>query len=164
MVYSHRMETRNSVHVADKRRRSSQKNVSCSEKTRKVYMKETLAKLKAILHDLEKKHGPILVLALFSRLDSPERWDLVVAAPWLDSAGANSYKLITTKIQNLLSSEEIIQLSRVVILDADDPVVSFLQDNYNVPNGSMKAIDNCEPFTQRFNFTVRRAYLLRCIR
>lgn len=126
-------------------------------------MKKILDKLKLILTELEKEHGLVLVFALFLREDSLARWDLVVAAPWLDSGDAESYKIVATKVQNLLTSDEIIQLSRVVILDADDPVVTFLQDSYNVPNGTFKEIENCEPFSQRFNFTIRRAYLLRCI-
>ncbi len=127
-------------------------------------MKEILDKLKLLLLELEKEKGPILVFALFLRGDSPDRWDLVVSAPWLDSGNVDSYKTVAIKVQNALSAEEIVQLSRVVILDVDDPVVSFLQDSYSVPNGTFKDVENCEPFSQRFNFTIRRAYLLRCIR
>jgi hypothetical protein len=127
-------------------------------------MKDILDKLKLALSDLEEKHGRILVFILFLRGDSPDRWDLVVAAPWLDSGSVESYKIVATKVQNTLSSKEIVQLSRVVILDADDPAVQFLQDSYTVSNGAIKDIENCEPFSQRFNFTIRRAYLLRCIR
>ncbi len=126
-------------------------------------MKVILEKLKSVLHKLEKEQGRILVFALFLREDSPARWDLVVAAPWLDSGDVESYKIVATKVQHLLNSDEIIQLSRVVILDADDSVVSFLQDAYNMPNGTFKEIENCDPLSQRFNFTIRRAYLLRCI-
>jgi hypothetical protein len=126
-------------------------------------MKKILDKLKSILLELEKEQGRVLVFALFLRGDSPARWDLVIAAPWLDSGNVESYKIVATKVQDLLNSDEIIQLSRVVVLDADDPVVSFLQDSYDVPNGTFKDIENCEPFSQRFNFTIRRAYLLRCI-
>lgn len=126
-------------------------------------MKKILDKLKSILIELEREQGRVLVFALFLRGDSPARWDLVIAAPWLDSGNVESYNIVATKVQDLLSSDEIIQLSRVVVLDADDPVVSFLQDSYTVPNGTFKDIENCEPFSQRFNFTIRRAYLLRCI-
>lgn len=126
-------------------------------------MKKILDKLKSILLELEKKQGRVLVFALFLRGESPARWDLVIAAPWLDSGDVESYNIVAKKVQDLLNSDEIIQLSRVVIIDADDPVVSFLQDSYTVPNGTFKDIENCEPFSQRFNFTIRRAYLLRCI-
>ncbi len=126
-------------------------------------MKKILDKLKLVLLELEKERGQILVFAFFLREDYPARWDLVVAAPWLDSGNVESYKVVATKVQNLLSSSEIIQLSRVVILDADDPGVAFLQNSYSVPNGTSKEIENCEPFSRRFNFTIRRAYLLRCV-
>jgi predicted sugar kinase len=127
-------------------------------------MKGILDKLKLLLLELEKEHGPMLIFALFLRGDSPDRWDLVVSAPWLDSGSVGSYKTVATKVQDRLNAEEIVQLSRVVILDADDLAVAFLQDSYQVPNGIFKDVENCEILSQRFNFTIRRAYLLRCIR
>lgn len=127
-------------------------------------MKEILDKLKRLLLELEKERGPILIFALFLRGDSIDRWDVVVSAPWLDSGSVDSYRIVATKIQNRLNAQEIIQLSRVVIVDVDDPVVAFLQDSYHVPNGTFKDVENCEPFSKRLNFTIRRAYLLRCIR
>lgn len=126
-------------------------------------MKEILEKLKSILLELEKEHGRILVFALFLRVESPARWDLVVVAPWLDSGNFESYKIVATKVQNLLTSDEVIQLSRVAIIDADDPAASFLQDSYSVPNGTLKEVENCEPLSRRFGFTISQAYLLRCI-
>ena len=125
-------------------------------------MNEILDQLKKILLELEHEHSSILVFALFLREDST-RWDLVISAPWLDSGDAESYKIVATKVQNLLNTEELIQLSRIVILDVEDSAVSFLQNSYNVPNGSIKEIENCEPFTRKFNFTIKAAYLLRCI-
>lgn len=127
-------------------------------------MKEILRKLKLLLLELGKEERPMLIFALFLRGDAPDRWDLVVSAPWLDSGNVDSYKNIATKVQDRLSTEEIVQLARVVILDVDDPVVAFLQDEYHVPNGTFKDVENCEPLSQRFSFTIRRAYLLRCIR
>lgn len=127
-------------------------------------MKKILEKLKKVLVELENEHGSILVFALFLREDSPARWDLVVSASWLDSGNVESYKIVATKTQNVLDTEELVQLSRVVILDVEDSVVSFLQNSYNVPNGTIREIDNCAPFTQKFNFTIQRAYLLRCIK
>jgi hypothetical protein len=127
-------------------------------------MKSILVKLKSILQDLEKKHGTILLFALFLRGESPDRWDLLVAAPWLSSGNVESYKIVGSKVQKLLSADEIIQLSRVAILDSDDPAVFFLQNSYDVPNGTFKDVENCEPLSQRFNFTIRRAYIFRCIK
>ena len=157
------MEAGNSICVSLKNGLNGKRDANSREKGFATHMKKTLDKLKSILCELEKEHGQVLVFVLFLRGESPARWDLVIAAPWLDSGNAKSYHLVAKKVQNLLSSEEIIQLSRVVILDADDPVVAFLQDSYSVPNGTFKNIENCEPFSQRFNFTIRKAYLLRCI-
>jgi hypothetical protein len=124
-------------------------------------MKEILEKLKSIVLSLEKEHGPILIFALFLGEDSPEQWDVVVSASWLSSSELSDYKTITSKIQEVMTSSELMQFSRVVILDADDSVVSFLQESFSVTNGHIQEV-SVEVLAERFKFTIKRAYLLRC--
>ena len=61
-------------------------------------MKEILDKLKRIVVDLEKDHGPILIFALFLREDSYEKWDVVACATWLSSGDINAYKTIIDEL------------------------------------------------------------------
>lgn len=124
-------------------------------------MKYILEKLKALVLELEKEKGPILVFALFLREDPLEKWDIVVSAPWLNSNDMKSYKTLASKIQGVLSSQELVQLARIVILDVNDPVVSFLQESETVTNGHYGEVSG-ESFSERFGFTIKRAYLLRC--
>jgi len=124
-------------------------------------MKEMLEKLKFIVLALEKEHGPILIFALFLREDPLEQWDVVVSASWLSSSEMSAYRAITSKIQEALTSSELMQFSRVVILDADDPVVAFLQDAFTIKNGHIEEV-SVETLEERFKFIIKRAYLLRC--
>ncbi len=124
-------------------------------------MKSILEKLKQIIQSLEDKHGPILIFALFLREDPLEKWDIVVAASWLSASDMNSYKIIASKIQETLNSVELIELARIVILDRDDHVLSFFQDNFSVTNGHYEEVSG-DQFSTRFGFTIKRAYLLRC--
>ena len=128
-------------------------------------MKEILDKLKSVVQALEKEQGPILFFALFLREDSLERWDIVVSAPWLSSVERNAYQIVISKIQAVLTSSELIQISRVVILDDTDPAVSFLQEVCPLTNGGYKETPQdflVDPLSEKFGFVIKKAYILRC--
>jgi hypothetical protein len=92
-------------------------------------MKETIEKLKSVIRALEKEHGPFLIFALFLREAALERWDIVISATWLNSTEMGAYKIISSKLQEFLSDSELVQLSRIVLLDQDDPVDIELYPN-----------------------------------
>lgn len=128
-------------------------------------MKEILDKLKSVVRVLEMEHGPLLFFALFLREDSLEKWDIVVSATWLSSSEKAAYKMIVPKIQAALTASELVQFSRVVILDNTDPVVSFLQGVCPLTNGGFKESPtdfSVEPFSEKFGFSIKKAYILRC--
>lgn len=128
-------------------------------------MKEILDKLKSVVQVLENDHGSILLFALFLREDSLERWDIVISAPWLSSSDKKAYSIVVSQIQLVLTTSELVQFSRVVILDNTDPIVSFLQEVCPLTNGGFKESPkdfSIEPFVGKFNFTIKKAYILRC--
>ncbi len=128
-------------------------------------MKEILNKLKSIVQSLEGEHAPILLFALFLREDSLKKWDIVVSASWLNSSEKKSYEIIVSKIQSVLIPSELIQISRVVVLDDNDPVVAFFQDSCPLTNGGFKESPkdfSVDPFSAKFGFVITKAYMLRC--
>lgn len=128
-------------------------------------MKEILDNLKSVVLSLERECGPFLLVALFLREDSLNKWDIVVSAPWLNSSAKKSYEIIVSKVQEVLSPVELVQLSRVVILDNTDPVVSFLQEACPLTNGGFKESPrdfSVEPFSAKFGFVINKAYVIRC--
>jgi hypothetical protein len=126
-------------------------------------MNEILEKLKAVLKEIEEKHGRVVLFSLFLREDALGQWDLLVSAPWLNSRQREPYEMVAKTIQQSLSESEVVQIARVVVLDTNDMAVVFLQNLYSVPNGSFIEVQNCEPLTTRFGFTIKRAYILRCV-
>ena len=97
---------------------------------------ETLvAKLRTVAQGLSAS-GPIALLGLFLRDDSPDRWDLVIAAPW---ANSGSIKTIVSRLDKVgLSSKERILLSRIVTLPPDAPQVKAINAGLNVKNGRLE--------------------------
>lgn len=124
-------------------------------------MNGVLEKVKKVVLDLEKEHGSILVFALFLRQEPLGKWDIVISAPWLNSNDMESYQIVGSKIQEILPASELLQFSRVVVLDVSDPVVAFLQNGFSITNGGFQEIAT-EPLTNRFGFTIKHAFLLRC--
>jgi len=92
--------------------------------------------LTAALAELEEKHGEITLFALFLRDHPLKRWDLIVAAPWLRYGDLDLLKTVCDIVQAQISYKEISKLSRVVILNHDDPTVVYLRENYDVPSGN----------------------------
>jgi len=129
-------------------------------------MIEILEKLKSVVKTLEKENEKsMLLFALFLREDSLEKWDIVVSAPWLSSSEKNAYQLVVSKVQAILSPSELVQFSRIVILDHTDPIVPFLQKVCPLTNGGFKESPkdfSVEPLSEKFGFTIKKAYVLRC--
>lgn len=126
-------------------------------------MKEVLDKFKALIKSLESEYGSFLVFALFLREKPFETWDIIISATWLNRREMNSYKLISAKLQEFLTESESLQFSRIVLLDPDDQTVKFLLDLETVKNGGYKEFSG-ETLTEKFKFTIKRAYLLRSLK
>jgi hypothetical protein len=126
-------------------------------------MKEVLDKFKDLIKSLESEHGQFLVFALFLRVEPFETWDLIISADWLSPSEMNSYRLIASKLQEVLTESESLQFSRIVLLKPDDPTIKFLLDLETVKNGAYKEFSG-EALTEKFKFTIKRAYLLRSLK
>jgi len=126
-------------------------------------MKETIDKFKTMIKTLESEHGPFLIFALFLRESVVGKWDVVISAPWLDPNDIEAYKLISSKLQQTLSESEVLQFPRIVLLDPEDDVVTFLLDLETIKNGGYKEFSAGE-LSDKFKFTIKRAYLLRSAR
>lgn len=124
-------------------------------------MNSLLENAKKVVLELEKEHGSILVFALFLRTEPLERWDVVVSASWLNASDMNAYQLVGSKLQSVLNDEELLQISRIVILDEEDPAISFLQETISITNGKIEEQPS-EPLSNRFGFTIKQAFILRC--
>jgi hypothetical protein len=123
-------------------------------------MKELIEKIKVLIKAVEIEKGPIQICALFLRDNSLEKWDLVISATWLNPSEMQSYKIISSLLQENLSDAQLFQISHIVILNQDDPTVSYLQGLETIVNGGFKELRTDE-LTEKFKFSIKRAYLLR---
>lgn len=75
--------------------------------------------------------GELSLFALFLREDA-DNWDVVVAAPWLEQDKASALKYLSAKITKALSKSELLDLSRIILLESDDPSVEALVSDAHV--------------------------------
>ena len=80
-------------------------------------MKEIVEKLKQKEQAMTQAKGPFDLFALFLREDAPYKWDLVVAAKWIEENKQEALKYISKALQESLTQNELLKLSRIVIID-----------------------------------------------
>lgn len=126
-------------------------------------MNELIEKLKVVLKELLEEEGEIVFFALFLREDSNNKWDLIVSADSLSSDDVDSYRIIAAKIQNTLLENELIKISRIVIIDKNDPMILSLRSSLKITGDGYLNLSDCEFFSKNVKFSVKNAYVFRCI-
>lgn len=118
-------------------------------------MKQIVEKLQKAEAMMTGEKGAFDLFALFLREDAPNKWDLMIAADWIDQDKADAIKYVAGKVQDVLSKEELLSLSRIVIIEESNSDLTAFQETYTVEHGSTE-IQNCNLFGQQIN----HAYLI----
>ncbi len=118
-------------------------------------MKDIVQKLIAKEHQIAEEKGGFLLFALFLREDSPGKWDLLVSAPWISRDKAESLKYLASKVQEALTPEELLLLSRIVLIDDTNPALGAVQRAIHVEHGMAEIRDS-----NFFGLQIKHAYLI----
>lgn len=122
-------------------------------------MKRMLDKLAAFELEASSERGEFLLFALLLREDAQDKWDLVVSAQWLQPDNWDDRDSFIKQIRDKLSLDEFLMLSRIVLLEPDNPVLKALQRMINVQHGM------CEIRDSSINsIVVKHAYVITSIR
>ena len=92
--------------------------------------------------DISAVRGEFALFALFLREDLPDRWDLIVSAPWVATDQKSALDYLVNKIKSDLGPEELTQLSRIVFIDPEDVAVENLNKSIHVEHGSVEVRDS----------------------
>lgn len=122
-------------------------------------MKAIVEKLKGLEQDLADARGAFFLFALLLREDSPNRWDLLVGADWLSDDKDAGLNFIGEGVRSRLQREEITLLSRIVVLDQENPVALAIASAVSIQHG-------CAYFTRcAFNgLDIAEAYVITAAR
>jgi hypothetical protein len=85
-----------------------------------------IKKYEEIKNRIQKERGDLDFFGLILREDAPNVWDLVVSAPWAEADKWSALRYLADVLKAELKPQEIVQLSRVVILERESPVFKAL--------------------------------------
>lgn len=117
--------------------------------------KEIIEKFQQQEKIMARVKGPFDLFALFLREDAPNKWDLVVAAEWIEKSKESAIKYIADIMQKSLSREELLLLSRIAIIDERNPELQVLQKVIQIEHGSAEFKDS-----NFFGLQIKHMYLI----
>jgi hypothetical protein len=118
-------------------------------------MKELIDKLVKIEKDISADKGPFLLFALFLREDAPDLWDLLIAANWVEKNKAESLKYISTHLSKSLKPDELIKLSRILLIDSNNPGLKAIHKTIHIEHGNAEIKDS-----NFFGLQIKHAHLI----
>src|SRR5215208_1562880 len=118
-------------------------------------MNELATKFKELERRLSEEKGDFALFALFLREDATDKWDLLVAAPWIEANRKQALQYIANQIQVTLKPEEITRLSRVVLIDKGNPALDAINRVMSVKHGLADVQD-----INFFGLQIKRGYII----
>jgi hypothetical protein len=83
-------------------------------------MNELIQKMVKIEKYLARQQGNFRLFALFLRDGSPGKWDVLVSANWIDANKQQALKIVIEQLTKKLNKDELVSLSRVVVIKKDN--------------------------------------------
>ena len=105
-------------------------------------MKNFAEKLRAMEQEIAMEKGPFLLFALLLREDAADSWDFLVSAPWLEADKGAAFKYMASKLQSMASPAELEKLSRIVILERNQPLLAAIQSAMRVEHGLAEVVNS----------------------
>ncbi|MDM8522320.1 hypothetical protein QUF80_03020 [Desulfococcaceae bacterium HSG8] len=91
-------------------------------------MDAIINKFNLIEKSISQEKGNVRLLALFELEGNvQDRWDVIISAENLISEDIESLKFVVNTLKNVLTREEIVKVSKVVLFDPDDEFISKIQ-------------------------------------
>jgi hypothetical protein len=119
-------------------------------------MKNIIEKLRELEQKLAEEYGDFALFAIFQREEAPKnKLDIVVSAAWFGEDDKQTLKFMIDNIQSTLTREEMLMLSKVVVLHPSELFVRDIVNDIQVEHGATE-------FTYRdFNgMLMKHAYIV----
>ena len=116
---------------------------------------ELVKKLRSLETQLAKQKGEFSLFALFLREEAQDKWDLVASASWFWSDEKKTLNYLAEKLRSHLTRDELLTLSRIVLIDETDPGLEAIHGALAVEHGTAEVM-NCN----FFGLEIRHAYII----
>ena len=98
-------------------------------------MNRFFEKLELVARQVDREKG-LYFFAVVHPIDGlHDRWDLLVSSPGLKPWSTSSLRYIAGLLQERLRIDDIVKVSRIVVLPRDNDVVSSLMENEQIRTG-----------------------------
>jgi hypothetical protein len=114
-----------------------------------------LEKLVAIERSLSRDKGGFEFFGVVLPVATLEQWDLVVAAPWLNTHTLESYKVVAAPLQATFTRDDWHDFSRIAILQKDAPFLEEMLAMFSTEHGLEEI--SC---TTVADIAIRKAYII----
>jgi len=89
------------------------------------------------------------------REEVPDRWDLIVSAPWLGGDKQAAVAYLVAQIKSRLGAQELINLTRIVVIDPENEALQNLNRVIQTEHGTVEVADS-----EFFRVRVKRAFII----
>ncbi len=118
-------------------------------------MIELAEKLISLERDISQEKGSFELFALFLREDSPNKWDLVVSAPWLEEGDKQALNHLIGRLKSHLEPQQLLALSRIVPIEKSNPALDAIHRSIKVEHGNYEVKDS-----NFFGLQIKHAYII----
>jgi|SRR5262245_14836687 len=118
-------------------------------------MKQMIEKLASLERDIASEKGEFSLFALFLREDTDDTWDLLASAPRLETDKRESLEYLVNQLRSRLDTQELLSLSRIVLLEKDNPLLETIHKAIKVRHGMVELGDSIS-----FGVPIKHAYII----
>jgi hypothetical protein len=104
-------------------------------------MNELIENVAEVEKRVASERGSFNLFALFERDDVANRFDLVFAAPWATDKG-EVLRYFFVQLKESVRPEQLVELSRIVVLDPTDDAVRAINKAFNVEHGRLEVSES----------------------
>ncbi len=105
-----------------------------------------LKKWSTIQEQTVAEQGEFYLFGLFRRENGIGLWDFVVAAPWIGADRKTALDYLSKKLSKTLSRDELLSISRIVILEPNNPALKQLRSRARREGKSIVELHNVTLF------------------
>ncbi len=118
-------------------------------------MKDLLGRFIEIERSVAQEKGGFSLYALFLREDEHDQWDMVIAAPWIEKDKKSALHYVANKVQQMFTPNEMLHISRIVIIETDNPALPAINQAIHIEHGSMEVKNS-----DFFGLQIKHAYII----
>jgi len=100
-------------------------------------MSNLIEKFQKIVTDISTNKGTLNLFALSYRENDSQTFDLLISARWINIDDFNFLKYIENLLKEELDSNDILKISRIVLLDPEETSVKAITNCFYINEGNL---------------------------